>query len=98
MCIRDSLIVPPDILRSGYQKARRAAGRITDGVVWRGPQQLHHHFPNMLGGAELAVLARSRQLAQHILVQIALHLSLIHILMTVILPSKMAQKEFLEPI
>ena len=50
------LVVPPDILRSRDQKSRRAAGRVADGIVWGGLQQLHHHFPDVLGGAELAVL------------------------------------------
>ena len=37
------------VLRGGDQKACRAAGRVADGVVRGGLQQLHHHFPDVLG-------------------------------------------------
>ena len=42
--------------------------------VRRGLHQLHHHVADVLGRAELAVLPRCCQFAQHILVQVALHI------------------------
>ena len=69
-----ALIVAPDILRRRHQKTRRTAGRVADGVLRCGLQQLHHHVDDVPGCAELAVLTRGGQLAQHILVQIALHI------------------------
>jgi len=68
------LVVGAEVLRAGHQKARRAAGGVTDKVVGRGLHQLHHHVADVLGRAELAVLARRCQLAQHILVEVALHI------------------------
>ena len=68
------LVVGAEILRTGHQKARRAAGGVADKVVRRGLHQLHHHIADMLGRTELAVLTRRCQLAQHILVEVALHI------------------------
>jgi tRNA pseudouridine55 synthase len=52
------LIVLTEILRTGHQKACRAAGWVADEVVGRGLHQLHHHVTDLLGRAELAVLPR----------------------------------------
>ena len=68
------LVVGAEVLCAGHQKARRAAGGVADEVVRRGLHQLHHHVTDVFGCAELAVLTRCCQFAQHILVQIALHI------------------------
>ena len=68
------LVVGAEVLRTGHQKARRAAGGVADEVVRRGLHQFHHHVADVLGRAELAVLPCCCQLAQHILVQVALHI------------------------
>ena len=68
------LVVGAEILRTGHQKARRAAGGVADQVVWRGLHQFHHHVTDVLGRAELAVFSCNCQLAQHILIQVALHI------------------------
>ena len=68
------LVVGAEVLRTGHQKARRAAGRVTDEIVRRGLHQLHHHINDMQRRAELAVPTRRCQFAQHILVQVALHI------------------------
>ena len=68
------LVVGAEVLRTGHQKARRAAGGVADEVVRRGLHQFHHHVADVLGRAELAVLPCGCQLAQHILVQVALHI------------------------
>jgi len=69
------LVVGAEILRTGHQKACRAAGGVADKVVRRGLHQLHHHVADVLGRAELAVLPCGCQFAQHILVQVALHIT-----------------------
>ena len=50
------LVVGAEVLRTGHQKARRAAGGVADKVVRRGLHQLHHHVADVFGRAELAVL------------------------------------------
>ena len=68
------LVVGAEVLCTGHQKARRAAGGVTDAVVGCRLHQLHHHVADLLGRAELAVPTRRCQFSQHILVQIALHI------------------------
>ena len=68
------LVVGAEILRTGHQKACCAAGGVADEVVGRGLHQFHHHVADVLGRAELAVLPRCCQFAQHILVEVALHI------------------------
>ena len=68
------LVVGAEVLRAGPQKARRAAGGVADKVVRRELHQFHHHVTDVLGRAELAVLPCCCQFAQHILVQVALHI------------------------
>ena len=70
------LVMVADVLRRPHQEARRAAGGVADGVLRGGPEQLHHHGNDMPGRAELAVLSGGGQLAQHVLVQVALHVLL----------------------
>lgn len=55
------LVVVANVLRGGDQKACRAAGRVADGVIRGRLQQLHHHFPDVLGSAKLAVLPSGGQ-------------------------------------
>ena len=61
------------VFGSGNQKPRSAAGRVADCVAWLWLYKFHHHFPYMLGGAELSVLSRRGKLAEHIFVNVALH-------------------------
>ena len=68
------LVVGAEVLCTGHQKARRAAGGVADEVVRRGLHQFHHHVADLFGRAELAVLPCCCQFAQHILVQVALHI------------------------
>ena len=49
------LVVGAEVLRTGHQKARRAAGGVADEVVGRGLHQLHYHVTDVLGRAELTV-------------------------------------------
>ena len=70
------LVVGAEVLCAGHQKARRAAGGVADKVVRRELHQFHHHVADVLGRAELAVLPCSCQLAQHILVEVALHIKI----------------------
>lgn len=62
-----------DIFRRRDEEARGAAGGIADGILRHGAQQLHHHLADVLGGAELAVLPGGGELAEHVFVEIALH-------------------------
>ena len=70
----DIFVVLPDVLGRRHQEAGGTAGWVADGVVRGGLHKFHHHLDDMAGRAELAVLACGGQLAQHILVQVALHI------------------------
>ena len=54
------------------QEAGGAAGRVADAVGRLGLQQLHHHADDVARGAELAVDAGGGELAEQVLVEVAL--------------------------
>ena len=61
------------IFRRGDEEARGAAGGVAYRVVGRRGGELDHHFAYVLRRAELPVLARGRKFAQHVLVEVAMH-------------------------
>ena len=76
-----TLIMPADILRSRHQKPCGTTSRITNHIIRRRLYQLHHHLTNMLWRTELTILPRSRQLPQHILIEIPLHIKISNIML-----------------
>jgi hypothetical protein len=62
----------------GHQKATRPAGGVDHRIVGTRGGQLHHQLDDMAGRAELAVLAGRSHLAQHILVEVALGIAVLH--------------------
>ena len=68
-----AFVVCADVFGGGNEKSRRAAGRVADDVVGRGAQKRDHHVADVLGRAELPVAARGGELAEHVFIQIALH-------------------------
>lgn len=66
------------VLARGHQEAAGAAGRVADGVLRRRGRQLHHQLDDVARRAELAVLAGRRDLAQHVLVEVALGVAVLH--------------------
>ncbi len=67
-----------EVLPRGDEEARRAAGRVADHVVGRGRRHLDHQADDVARGAELAVLSGGRDLAEHVLVQVALRVPVLH--------------------
>ena len=68
-----AFVVRADVFGGGNEKSRRAAGRVADDIVGRGAQKRDHHVADVLGRAELPDAARGGELAEHVLVQVALH-------------------------
>ena len=66
-------VVCAHIVGSGDEKARRATGRITDDVVGRRLEQRDHHFDDVRRSAELAVLTGGGEFAEHVFIEVALH-------------------------
>jgi hypothetical protein len=71
-------VVLPDVLARRDEKAARAAGRITNHVVGLWLRHLDHEADDVAGRAELAVLTRRGDLAEHVLVEVALGVAVLH--------------------
>ena len=72
-------IVLDQILGSGDKEARRAAGRVANHVLRRRRGHIHHQLDDMTRGAELPVLPGGRDLAEHVLVKVALGVAVGHV-------------------
>lgn len=79
------LIGATDVLRRRNQETCCSACRIANSIIWCRLQQLDHHLSNMLRGTELSVLACCSQLAEHVLIQVALHIQLCNIVLVQII-------------
>ena len=61
-----------------HQEARGAAGGIADSVLGRRGRERHHELDDVARRAELPVLAGRGDLAQHVLIQIAFGVAVVH--------------------
>ena len=66
------------VLARRDQEARRTAGRVADDVGGLGRGQLHHQPDDVARRAELPVLSGGGDLAEHVLVDVALGVALLH--------------------
>ena len=66
------------VLARRDQEARRAAGRVADDVGGLGRSQLDHKPDDVARRAELPVLSGGGDLAEHVLVDVALGVALLH--------------------
>ena len=66
------------VFAGGDEKARRAAGGVADDVLRRGRGHLDHEADDVARGAELAVLAGGGDLAEHVFVEVALRVAILH--------------------
>ncbi len=71
-------VVLAQVLAGGDQEAGGAAGRVHDHVLRRGRRHLHHEADDVAWRAELAVLPGSGDLAEHVLVEVALGVPVLH--------------------
>ena len=67
------------VLGGRYEETRRAAGRVADHVLGRGCGHVDHQLDDVARGTELPVLTCGRDLAKHVLVEIALGIAVGHI-------------------
>ena len=65
------------VLQHAHEEAGRAAGRIRHRLVGLGLEQLDHEADDVPRGAKLAVDARRRELAEQVLVEVALGVALV---------------------
>ena len=66
------------VLTHRYQETRRAAGRVADDVDGLGRGELHHQPDDVARRAELPVLSGGGDLAEHVLVDVALGVAFRH--------------------
>ncbi len=66
------------IVASGHQEAAGAAGRVHNHVLRPRRGHLHHQADDVARGAELPILAGGGDLAKHVLVKVALGVSVLH--------------------
>ena len=74
-------ILTANVFGGRDQESRGTAGRVAYRVVGRGCDELHHHLADVLRGAELAVLTGGGELAEHVLVEIALHVEILDVVL-----------------
>ena len=68
-----------EVFRGSHEEARRAAGGVADHVLGDGSGHVRHEADDVPGGAELAVLPRRGNFAQHVLVEVALGVPVVHV-------------------
>lgn len=71
-------VMHAQILARDHQKAAGSGRWIADDVLRRRRGHLHHELDDVARRAELAVLAGARELAQHVLVDVALGVAVVH--------------------
>ena len=67
-----------EIFVRGNQKAAGAAGGIADHVLWPWRHHVHHQRNDVARGAELTVLPGAGDLRQHVFVEVALGVAILH--------------------
>ena len=72
-------VVLDQMLGSRDEEAGGAASRVADDVLRRGCGHVHHQLDDVARRAELSVLPGSRDLAEHVLVEIALGVAVGHV-------------------
>jgi hypothetical protein len=75
---QDFRVLLAQILPGNHQEAAGAAGRVADDVFGGRRHQLDHQPDDVPRGAELAVLPGAGNLAQHVLVEVALGVPVLH--------------------
>ena len=76
--VQEVRVALAQVLARGDQEARRAAGRVADDVGGLRRGQLHHQPDDVARRAELAVLPGGGDLAEHVLVEVALGVAVLH--------------------
>jgi hypothetical protein len=72
-------VMVTEVFRRGDQKAPGPAGRVADHVLRRRRGHVHHQLDDVPRRAELAVLPGAGDLAEHVLVQVALGIGVRHV-------------------
>ena len=72
-------VVLHEVLRRGHEEARRAAGRVADHVFGRRGGHVHHQTDDVARRAELTVLSGGGNLAEHVLIEVALGVAVGHV-------------------
>ncbi len=67
-----------DVFACGDKEATRTAGWVANQVVWFRLRHLDHEANDVTRSSELAVLAGAGDLAEHVLIEVALGVSVLH--------------------
>ena len=71
-------VMPPEIFADRQGKTASAAGRVAHDVRRRGAHEFHHQRNLLARGAELAVLPGAGDLPEHVFVEVALGVAVLH--------------------
>ena len=75
---QDLRVAATEVFARGHEEAARAAGGIADDVARGGGGQLDDELDDVARGAELAVLPGAGDLAEHVLVEVAIGVAVLH--------------------
>ena len=76
--LKDLAVVLPQVLPRRHQKATGATRRVTDHILRCRLGQLHHQLNDVSRRAKLPILPRTGNLPQHVLIEIALGVAIVH--------------------
>ena len=71
-------VVMAQVLASCDQEAGSAAGRVADDIGRGGRDHLHHELDDVARRPELAVLSCGRDLGEHVFIEVALGVAILH--------------------
>ena len=71
-------LMPPQIFADRHEEAASAARRVANDVRGHRPDKLHHQLDDVARGAELAVLPGAGDLPEHVFVEVALGVAVLH--------------------
>ena len=71
-------VMPTEIFTDRHGEAASAAGRVAHDVRRHRPDEFDHELDDVARGAELAVLPGAGDLAEHVFVEVALGVAVLH--------------------
>ena len=74
----DLRVVVAEVFARRHEEAARAARGIADDILRRGRGELDHELDDVARGAELAVLPGARDFPEHVFVEVALRIAVLH--------------------
>jgi len=76
--VEEAGVAVAEVLPGGDEEAGGAAGGVADDIARLGSSELDHEADDVAGGAELAILPGGGDLPEHVLVEVALRIAVLH--------------------